>query len=244
MALKHILLYIFLLCGSANLFAQNLTHLGILPKINYHKTLNEHFSLNFTSFSEIDVADNTLENVVLPSRVINFTFIGGVAYKLRLNSILTAGYLFRVNDPFLSDTRFEHRFISQFVQIQHIESLRLRHHLRFEERFIEAPNNGGFNAVTRLSYTLGWDIPLQGKHLDANEFYINSVNSIFVQPTRPRTSLHNLTEIYLGLGYKSEKFGRFEIGPEAKMNVRNSDRDLNTIVFIDFVWFPNFKKKK
>ena len=227
------------------LFAQNLTHLGILPRVNYGHKLNDHFTLNTTFFSEVDAVENVLDNMVLPSRVINLTFVGGVAYKIRLNSIVTGGYLFRINNPF-NDTqaRNEHRFIAQFVQIQHIESLRLRHHARYELRFLESASTGDFNDVTRLSYTLGLDIPLQGGHLDDNEFYLNSINSIFVQPTRPRTSFHNLTEIYLGLGYKTKKYGRFEIGPEAKMNVRNSDRDLNTIVFIDFIWYPSFKRKK
>jgi len=152
--------------------------------------------------------------------------------------------LFRIIDPFNSERRNEHRFISQFIQLQHFGSLRIRHHLRFEERFIKSRDTNSFNAITRLSYSLGWDIPLQGKHLNNNEFYLNSVSSYFVQPTKPRNAFHNLTEFYLGLGFKSEKIGRFEIGPEAKLSVRNKDKDLNTLVFIDFIWYPLFKKVK
>ena len=122
--------------------------------------------------------------------------------------------------------------------------MRIRHHLRFEERFIEAPNsNNQFNAITRLSYSLGWDVPLQGKHLNDNEFYLNSVSSYFVQPTRPRTAFNNLTEFYLALGYKTKKLGRFEIGPEAKISVRNADKDLNALIFMDFVWYPSSKRR-
>lgn len=222
-------------------FAQDLTQVGILPRVNYSQRLNDHFNLNFTAFSEIDPQDNRIGDLEFPAKVINLTFVGGVSYKLRLNSVVTAGYLFRVIDPFRSDHRLEHRFISQFVQFQHFGSLRIRHHLRFEERFIEEINSNRFNAITRLSYSLGWDIPLQGKHLNNNEYYLNSVSSYFVQPTRPRTAFNNLTEFYLGLGYKTKKIGRFEIGPEAKIVVRNTDRDLNTIVFIDLIWYPNFK---
>jgi len=65
-----------------------------------------------------------------------------------------------------------------------------------------------------------------------------------VQPTRPRTAFNNLTEFYLGLGYKTENIGRFEIGPEPKLTVRNTDRDLITTIFIDLTWYPDFKKKK
>lgn len=236
--------YIIVIGSAINIIAQDLTQIGILPKINYLNPLNDHFSLNFTAFSEIDPADNNIGDVELPAKVINLTFVGGVSYKLKLNSVLTAGYLFRIIDPFRSDHRKEHRFISQFVQFQHFGSLRLRHHFRFEERFIEEVNSNRFNAITRLSYSLGWDIPLQGKHLNTNEFYLNSVSSYFVQPTKPRTAFHNLTEFYIGLGYKTEELGRFEIGPEAKIAVRNSNKDLNTFIFIDFVWYPpNFKKK-
>ncbi len=219
MSRKNLLVIIMFIGYGVNLFAQDLTHLGLLPRINYLKPIDEHFSLNFTAFSEVDLADNTVDAVEFPSKVINLTFVAGAAYKINLNSIVTAGYLFRIIDPFETDTRFEHRFISQFVQIQHFGSLRLRHHFRFEERFIEAKNTNDINAVTRLSYSLGWDIPLQGKHLNAREFYLNSVSSYYVQPTKPRTAFHNLTEFYLGLGYKTEKYGRFEIGPEAKISV-------------------------
>ena len=237
-------LSIFFLLLSISVYAQDITQVGLLPRINYLKPLDDHFNLNFTAFSEIDPSDSTIDEAVAPSKVINLTFVAGASYKLDLNSIVTAGYLFRIIDPFITDSRFEHRFISQFVQLQHIKSLRIRHHLRFEERFIEAANSNRFNAITRLSYSLGWDIPLQGKHLNANEFYLNSVSTYYVQPTKPRTAFNNLTEFYLGLGYKTEKIGRFEIGPEAKIAVRNNDRDLSTFIFMDFIWYPSFKNKK
>jgi len=243
--LRFLVPYLLLFAGSVHLYAQDITQIGILPRINYLRPINEHFSLNFTAFSEIDPADNRIDDTVLPAKVLNLTFVGGVAYKLNLNSVITTGYLFRIIDPFRTEHREEHRIISQFVQFQHFGSLRLRHHLRFEQRFIEAINTSNdFNAVTRLSYSLGWDIPLQGKHLNANEFYLNSLSSYFVQPTKPRTAFNNLTEFYLALGFKTENIGRFEIGPEAKIAVRNNDKDLNAVIFIDFVWYPDFKKKK
>ena len=162
MTLKNIVFYIILLGGVISVFAQDISQLGFIPRINYLKPLNDHFSLNFTAFSEMDVADDRFD---FPAKVINVTFVGGVSYKLKLNSVITAGYLFRIIDPFETEHRNEHRFISQFVQFQHFGSLRLRHHLRFEERFIEASISNDFNTVTRLSYSLGWDIPLQGRHL-------------------------------------------------------------------------------
>lgn len=244
MILKKLLIFILLVASSISIYSQDLTQIGLLPRINYLKPIDEHFSLNFTAFSEIDPADNSVGDFELPARVINLTFVSGVSYKLKLNSVVTAGYLFRIIDPFLSEHRLEHRFISQFVQFQHFGSLRIRHHLRFEERFIEEVNSNRFNAITRLSYSLGWDVPLQGKHLDKNEFYLNSISTYYVQPTRPRTAFNNLTEFYLGLGYKTENIGRFEIGPEPKLTVRNTDRDLITTIFIDLTWYPDFKKKK
>ena len=244
MVIRSLIFIAVFIGSSADIFAQNLTHLGLLPRINYQKPIDEHFSLNFTAFSEIDAGDNILDEMPVPSKVINLTFVGGVAYKINLNSIVTGGYLFRVIDPFIEDTRVEHRFVSQFVHIHHFRSLRIRHHFRVEERFIQAPISNDFNAVTRLSYSLGWDIPLQGRHLNANEFYVNSVSSYFVQPTRPRTAFHNLTEFYLGLGYQTENIGRFEIGPEAKISVINGEGNVNALIFIDFIWYPSFKKKK
>lgn len=242
--LKRVLFFAIFLGCSISIIAQDITHIGILPKVNYSKPIDDHFSLNLTAFSEIDPVDDIVGDLELPAKVINLTFVAGVSYKLNLNSVLTAGYLFRIIDPFRSDHRNEHRFIAQFVQFQHFGSLRIRHHFRFEERFIEEVDSNRFNAITRLSYSLGWDIPLQGKHLNNNEFYLNSVSSYFVQPTKPRTAFHNLTEFYIGLGYKSETIGRFEIGPEAKIAVRNTDKDVNALIFIDLVWYPNFKAKK
>lgn len=243
MTIKHLLFYILFIGSSVNIFSQNLTHIGLLPRINYLKPINEHFSFNFTAFAEIDPAENTVDGMVLPAKTLNFTFVGGVAYKINLDNILTAGYLYRIIDPFKEVHRPEHRFIAQYVHLQHFGSLRVRHHFRFEERFIQVVNTNDFNAITRLSYSLGWDIPLQGKHLNVNEFYLNSVSSYFVQPTRPRNAFHNLTEFYLGLGFKTENIGRFEIGPEAKISARNTDKDLNALIFIDFIWYPSFKKR-
>lgn len=223
---------------------QSLTHIGILPRINYSTRVTDRLSLNFSAFSEIDPADNQVGEEIFPSRVLNLTFAGGLGFKLKHNNIITASYLFRIIDTFETAHRAEHRITLQFVHLQILGNWHLRHHLRFEERFIESITTDSFEASTRLSYSFGWQVPLQGKHLDAKEFYLNSISSYFVQPTRPRTAFHNLTEFYLGLGYKTEKIGRFEIGPEAKLSVRNPERDLNTLIFIDLIWYPLFKGPK
>lgn len=224
--------------------AQNFTHVGVLPRINYTKPINDHFNINITFFSEIVLGNNRTGKMIYSTDVLNFSFVGGLAYKLDQNNIITAGYLYRIYTPFEPGLREEHRIIFQFVHLQHFGKWRLRHHIRFEERFIESDQLGTFNPVTRLSYVFGWDIPLQGRQLDNNEFYLNSVNSFFVQPTKPRTTFNNLNEFYIGLGYKTSKLGRFEVGPEAKLSVRNEEKDLNMLIFVDFIWYPSFGKQK
>ncbi len=221
--------------------SQSFSQVGILPRVNYTHRLNDHFTLNGTVFSEITPFDAEVGAEEFPSKVLNLTFIVGFGYNLNPNNILITSYLFRIIDPFESEARLEHRLIQQYIKIQHLGSWRLRYHLRFEERFIEsAISNGKFNAITRLSFSFGWDAPLQGRILNPNEFYLNSISSFFVQPTKPRTAFNNLNEFYLGLGYQTKKMGRFEIGPEAKIAVRNSDGDIRAIVFMDFIWYPNF----
>ncbi|MGX1930987.1 DUF2490 domain-containing protein [Flagellimonas sp. 2504JD4-2] len=228
-----------LLFFPGHLYPQDLTHLGFLPRINYTTPISEKISLNGSFFSEIDLVDDYLEEVLIPKKVLNLTFIAGLSFKLNSRSHLTSGYLFRLIDPFKGDIRLEHRLIQQYVHISHWGSIRIRNHLRAEERLIESTSgSGAFNGIIRLSYSLGWDLPLQGKHLNANEFYLNSISSYFVQPTKPRTAFNNLNEFYLGLGYNSTKFGRFEIGPEAKISVMNISKDLNALFFIDIIWYP------
>ena len=224
---------------NTSLFGQSFTNLGFLPRVNYTKPLDDKLSFNGVFFSEIDLADNTVGEVLIPRRVINLTFIAGLAYKFKSDNILTFGYLYRLIDPFEDNARIEHRLIQQYIRINHWGSWRIRHHLRAEQRFIEsATTNGDFNSLLRLSYSFAWDVPLEGKYLDDNEFYLNSVSSYFVQPSRPRTAFNNLNEFYLGLGYKTKKIGRFEIGPEAKISARNIDKDLQTLIFMNLIWYP------
>ncbi|MEM9363383.1 MAG: DUF2490 domain-containing protein [Bacteroidota bacterium] len=234
---KH-LVFSTLLCLQS-LYSQDFTHLGLLPRINYTTPIHEKLSFNGTFFSEVDLEENEVGGTIFPSKVLNLTFIAGMGYKLNTKNILTGSYLFRIIDPFEDNSRIEHRFIQQLVHIQYLGSLRLRHHFRAEQRFIQsAVLTNVYNASLRLSYSFGWDLPLQGRHLDVNEFYLNSINSYFVQVSRPRTAFNNLNEFYLGLGYQTKHMGRFEIGPEAKISIRNSSKELNALVFIDIIWYP------
>lgn len=237
-----IIIVVLFFCTIKTSNSQSLTQLGFIPRINYTTPINKYFNFNGTFFSEVDVFDDQVGDLKLPKKVINLTFVAGVSYKLNSNNLLTGGYLFRIIDPFEDgESRIEHRLIQQFVHIQHFGIWRLRHHLRSEQRFIESSlSNGVFNTFFRFSYTFGWDVPLQGKQLDTNEFYLNSVTSYFIQANKPRNAFNNLNEFYIGLGYKTKNIGRFEIGPEAKLVVRNRAKDLNTTIFIDIIWYPEF----
>lgn len=125
--------------------------------------------------------------------------VGG-QYQIKPNLTATLGYGYiyselkgAPNNPFN-----EHRIFQDLVWTHNLQSTRIRHRLRLEERFIEDRDVYG-----RARYCLFADIPLSEKKFAAGGTYIALYEEVFINAFQPEPlKTFDRNRLYAGVGYK------------------------------------------
>ncbi len=154
----------------------------------------------------------------------------GIGYNLTENNnnvLLGYGYILSQNYIPGSDDKVdinEHRIFQQFITRQSIGIVKVQHRYRFEQRFIED------NFRLRFRYFLALNIPLNNKEMSDGTYYLSSYNEIFINDDGNRFDRNRL---YGGLGYKLNKYVRFELGYMNQFLANGSRDQINIIAFVN-----------
>lgn len=180
-------------------------------KINWH---NEAQYRNYNAIGD-------LEQLLLRT---------GIGYNFTENNnnvLLGYGYILSQNYIPGSDDKVdinEHRIFQQFITKQSIGIVKVQHRYRFEQRFIED------NFRLRFRYFLALNIPLNNKEMSDGTYYLSSYNEIFINDDGNRFDRNRL---YGGLGYKLNKYVRFELGYMNQFLANGSRDQVNIIAFVN-----------
>ena len=162
----RVFLLSFILIGILQLSAQEATVVGILPQLNINKELSPLFSLNFqiegrdALYSKIGEDEKSGYEEILR----DISVIG--SRKVGLYNRFAMGYLIRIRDD-----QIIHRSIQQFSLIGNIRSVRVGHRIALDQSF-----NENTPPRYRLRYRFTPEIPLNGKKIDKDEFYLKVNN--------------------------------------------------------------------
>jgi hypothetical protein len=203
-----------------DIFAQNLTFYGFLPAFSQTGRISER----------VDYPERDLQLYIQPS----------IIYKFSPNLNASFSYTYQRNNPLEDDYSNEHRLWQQVIFGHNAEKLRFTHRIRFEQRFIENRLTGEYPFSTRLRYQFGGNMPLQGKTLDKNEFYLNAYNEFYFSLTGIKNDTYSENWTYTGVGYNFGKMGRLEMGYLLQFSVRNPQKDLRILNLIQTTWITNF----
>ncbi len=221
--MRNKLLIIGLLIGffSTNSTAQEsdlgnwLIYIGS-KKIN--SKFNWHHEVQYRNYNAI----GDLEQLLLRT---------GIGYNLsENNNNLLLGYGFIHSQNYINNEDKvnvnEHRIFQQFVTKQSFSRVKVQHRYRFEQRFIE---DADFRL--RFRYFLSLNIGLNNKDITDNTWYASVYNEIFINNNQ---TVFDRNRLYVGLGYKLNKFAKFEIGYMNQF-LNNANRDqVNFITFLNF----------
>lgn len=242
---KLIALYILL---QSNAFAQDLNFLGLIPTFSQTGRINQRLNYNIFVSETIDILNEKISNINYPASNLQLYIQPSIiyTYSQNLNFAASITYNYQKGNP---DVPFfkELRPWQQIVYAHNISHGRMSHRLRFEERFIKNEATKKWPVTTRLRYQIGYNIPLNGKTLEYNEFYFNCYNEFYFTLTVPegaiRNALYSEDWIYAGIGYQLPGFGRLEIGPLSQFLVRNRQQDLRNLFLLQIAWITNFNFK-
>lgn len=246
--MKKIVFLIFLSTLLSEIKAQNLTFYGVLPAISQTGRIAERIDYNFFASTTIDMFSQTVNNQAFPARDLQLYIQPSIIYKFSPNLNTSFSYTYQRNNPLSDDYANEHRLWQQVIFGHNAQKLRFTHRIRFEERFIENRVTNEYPLATRLRYQFATSLPLQGKTLDKNEFYLNTYNEFYFSLTGIKNATYSENWSYLGLGYNFGKMGRLEIGYLLQFAVRNMQKDVRMFNLLQTTWITNFnfslKKKK
>lgn len=155
----------------------------------------------------------------------------GIGYNLsENNNNLLLGYGFIHSQNYTTEDEKvninEHRVFQQFVTKQSFSRVKVQHRYRLEERWVE---DSDFKM--RFRYFLSLNIGLNNKEIVDNTWYASAYNEIFINNNQ---TFFDRNRLYFGLGYKLNKYAKFELGYMNQF-LNNANRDqVNIITLVNF----------
>lgn len=222
------------------IFAQNLAFYGVLPAFNQTGKISKKWSYNFFASTTIDAFAENIGGVEYPASDLQLYIQPSIIYVLSPNLNFAGSYTYQRNNPFNGNFVNEHRLWQQVIFSLPASTGRITNRFRMEERFIEDRTTGKYLFSTRARYQLGFNIPLQGRNLDKNEFYLSTYNEFYFSLTGAKNATYSEDWAYAGLGYDVGKMGRIELGYLLQTLVRNQQKDLRFLNLAQIMWITNF----
>lgn len=233
------ILFAFLLGGN-QASGENLFSTGSMTYLSVTKRLTPRFEATFyhydiTSFQDEESAGRRYYsgvNQLYQQTTLTYIFLPNVNFAI--------GHIYSRNEPFSSE-RFqnENRVFQQVTVSHHTDEIRFSHRLRFEERFIDERDEASLDFRSRLRYQFGAKATISPPTEKLGEFYSNSYTEFYFPTSGAQNAFLNDNWTYTGVGYQTEKYGSFEIGPLLQTSVVNKDHDTRTFLVVQAGW--NYK---
>lgn len=215
-------------------FAQNSYQFGILPSVNLNNKFKKDWSLNSRIESRQLFQTGDFKSTVRENKyayvLTDFTLIS--AKKVGLNSRIAAGYTFRWRDGEIFN-----RAIQQFTTVQKFSGFRLAHRFSSDQTFSTSRK-----PEFRFRYRIGFEIPLNGKTVDAKEFYIK-FNNEFLNSINNKNYDLEIRLVPL-LGYDITDNNRVEVGLDYRVNSFLEKNNSSHRFWMSFNWFYVMDRNK
>jgi hypothetical protein len=240
----RLLLSAFLSLTMLAVDAQDLAFYGFLPAINLTGSFGGKINVNLFSSTTIDAVNERIGGIEYPATDFQFYLQPSVIYVHSPQLNFAASYTYQRNNPFQDNFVNEHRLWQQVIYAMPLGAGKLNQRLRLEERFIENRVTSKYPYFTRARYQIGYNQPLQGRTLEAHEFYLNTYNEFYFSLTGAKNATYSDNWTYGGVGYDLGNLGRFEVGYLFQTAVRNAQKDLRFLNLAQVMWVKNFSLKK
>ncbi len=164
------------------------------PALSLSKSLKGRWSANskLVFRQQLTSLENRQLDWVSQSDVIEVQLF--VNYRLLGSKRLTIGYLYGLDEPFLSSAQTEHRLMQQF-SFESGNRFKWVNRIRLEQRI------GENQFRNRLRYRFTFDEPLSGDKIDAKEWYFVAGDEWLYTFTGVPGEDHLENRLHAGLGY-------------------------------------------
>jgi len=238
--MKQVLLLILLLKYTF-VISQDINVFGFTPAISQTTPLSKKIDWGLFLCSTYIPTDYTFAGLNYPASDIRFQFGNSFTYKPTKTLGLTLGHLYQRNFP------FDERYINEYRPYQQINfshvlsNFKISHRLRFSERFIQNKTTSNYPLTTMLQYLTSIQIPLQGKTIDENEFYLTGYAEEYLTLSGEK-KYKTFSEFwaYVAIGYNFCKYGKLQTGFVYEWVIRNQNLDTRNLSYVELFWITNF----
>jgi hypothetical protein len=211
---------------------------GIIPSLFYRGSITNRFDFNVFASTTFIPVKSTVDGRNYPGRNSEIYVQPSLIYKYSGELNFAAGYTYIRGNSFKAANETEQQLWQQVI----VEHKALKGMMLHRFRLVENLKKG---VSPVLNYQVAFEKPLEGRVLDAGEFYFTCFNESFLnQSGTSRFYSSNWT--FLGLGFKTLKAGRIEFGPLIQ-TMFTSERSHDTLYLLQILWLGDsglFKRSK
>ena len=208
---------------------------GVIPSIFYKGSITNRFDYNVFASTTFIVTKSTIEGRQYPSRNSEVYVQPSLIYKYSDVLNFAVGYTY-VNGNNFTEVRETEQQVWQQVIVEHKAIRGLMSH-RF--RLVE---NLKKNISPVLNYQIAFEKPLEGRVLDAGEFYFSAFNESFLNLSG-MDGFYSANWAFVGLGYKTLKAGKIEVGPLIQTTFVPQQSN-NTLFLLQILWLSDARMFK
>ncbi len=205
---------------------------GVIPSLFYKGSISNRFDYNVFASTTFIVTKSTIEGYQYPSRNSEFYIQPSLIYKHSDVLNFAVGYTY-VNGNNFTEARETEQMIWQQAIIEHraIKGLML-HRFRLVENLKK-------DIAPVFNYQVAFEKPLEGRVLDAGEFYFTCFNESFLNFSST-ARFYSANWAFAGVGYKTLKAGKFEVGPLIQTTFTPQQGN-NTLLLLQILWLCDSK---
>jgi len=219
--------------SSLILSAQNHNLPGLIPSILYKGRITNHFDYNlFVSTTFIPIK-SVIESKKYSPRNSEIYLQPSLIYKYSQDLNFSLGYTYIHSNSFSIEPENEQQFWQQAIIEHGLFKGRMLHRLRVIENIKK-------DLSPVLNYQIAFEKSLQGRILDAGEFYFTCFDESFLNLTS-HANFYAANWGFVGIGYKTLNAGKIEIGPLIQTSFNIKNKEPNTLYLLQILWLTDYK---
>lgn len=213
--------------------AQNHNLPGLIPSILYKGRITNHFDYNLFASTTFIPIKSVIESKKYSPRNSEIYLQPSLIYKYSQDLNFSLGYTYIHSNSFSIEPENEQQLWQQAIVEHSLFKGLMLHRLRIIENIKK-------DISPVLNYQVAFEKPLQGRVLDVGEFYFTCFNESFLNLTS-HTNFYAANWFFAGVGYKTFKAGKIEIGPLIQSTFNPSTNESNTLYLLQILWLTDYK---
>jgi hypothetical protein len=210
-------------------FAQNSSVAGAIPSLFYKGRITNRFDYNLFASTTFITTKSTVDGQPLPARNSEIYIQPSLVYKYSSELNVSVGYTYTNGNNFHNSRETEQQVWQQIIFEHRIFKGAMLHRLRCVE-------NLSTTITPALNYQIAFERPLQGRVLDNGEFYFTCLNESFINLSSNASRVYQANWFFFGVGYKTAKAGKFELGPLVQTAFHSEGAGHDTLYLLQILW--------